>query len=136
MAASTINIENAETSDEEGLAEAGLGSGDDQGPTLGAEGIPNPDVHADAGNSITRRRITDKQTAPTGFPPNPDKDEKAQNELLQKLKNGALESIDQSLLPLSHLHHHDSRDEWAPFCDTCRAAKQRRKQGSETKFWR
>ena len=36
-------------------------------------------------------------------------------------------TLDQSLLPLHHLHFHDSRDEWAPFCNTCRSAKQRRK---------
>ena len=38
-----------------------------------------------------------------------------------------MKSLDQSLLPLSHLHHHDSRDVWAPFCNTWRSVKQRRK---------
>ena len=38
-----------------------------------------------------------------------------------------MKSLDQSLLPLIHLHHHDSRDVWAPFCNTCRSVKQRRK---------
>ena len=36
-----------------------------------------------------------------------------------------MKTLDQPLLPLHHLHFHDSRDELAPFCNTCRSTKQR-----------
>jgi hypothetical protein len=55
------------------------------------------------------------------------KDTDAEQDLLRKLKSGAIKAIDESLLPLHHLHFHNSRDEWANFCSTCRASKQRRR---------
>ena len=75
-----------------------------------------------------------EQTEPVGFPENGEKDDDAEAELLKKLRSGTMKTLDQSLLPFSHLHHHDSRDGWAPFCNICRSAKQRLKLLDEAKF--
>ena len=54
-------------------------------------------------------------------------DDDAQAALLKRLKEGHGHAIDESLLPASHLQVHDTSDQWAQFCSTCRAVLQRRK---------